>query len=70
MSDLPALHRQLNVSHPGGFPSTILLNILNLLGLAEEVLALILTIVAIVVASYLFLSMYTTTFDAGARSPP
>jgi putative ABC transport system permease protein len=65
MSDLPALHRQLNVSPTtqAAFPSTILLNIFNLLGLAEEVLTLILTIVAIVVVLYLFVSMYSTTFE-------
>ena len=65
MSDLPALHRQLNVSPStqAAFPSTILLNIFNLLGLAEEVLTLILTIVAIVVVLYLFVSMYSTTFE-------
>jgi putative ABC transport system permease protein len=65
MSDLPALHRQLNVSPntQAAFPSTILLNIFNLLGLAEDVLTLILTIVAIVVVLYLFVSMYSTTFE-------
>jgi putative ABC transport system permease protein len=65
MSDLPALHRQLNVSPTtqAAFPSTILLNIFNLLGVAEEVLTLILTIVAIVVVLYLFVSMYSTTFE-------
>src|SRR6185369_13134455 len=65
MSDLPALHRQLNVSPTtqAAFPSTILLNIFNLLGLAEDVLTLILTIVAIVVVLYLFVSMYSTTFE-------
>ena len=65
MSDLPALHRQLNVSPKtqAAFPSTILLNIFNLLGLAEEILTLILTIVAIVVVLYLFVSMYRTTLE-------
>jgi putative ABC transport system permease protein len=65
MSDLPALHRELNVSPKtqAAFPSTILLNIFNLLGLAEEILTLILAIVAIVVVSYLFVSMYRTTFE-------
>jgi putative ABC transport system permease protein len=65
MSDLPALHRELNVSPKtqAAFPSTILLNIFNLLGLAEEILTVILAIVAIVVVSYLFVSMYRTTFE-------
>ena len=65
MSDLPALHRQLNVSPTtqAAFPSTILLNIFNLLGVAEEILTLILTIVALVVVLYLFVSMYSTTFE-------
>jgi putative ABC transport system permease protein len=65
MSDLPALHRQLNVSQEtqAVFPSGVLLGIFNLLGLAEEVLALILTIVAIVVGLYLFVSMYSATLE-------
>jgi putative ABC transport system permease protein len=63
MSDLPALHRQLNVSQEtqAVFPSGVLLGIFNLLGLAQEVLTLILAIVAIVVALYLFVSMYSAT---------
>lgn len=65
MSDLPALHRELNVSAKtqAAFPSTILLAIFNLLGLAEEILTVILAIVAIVVVSYLFVSMYRSTFE-------
>jgi putative ABC transport system permease protein len=65
MSDLPALHRQLNVSPntQAALPSTILLTIFNLLGVAEEILTLVLTIVAIVVVLYLFVSMYRTTFE-------
>jgi putative ABC transport system permease protein len=63
MSDLPALHRQLNVSQEtqAVFPSVVLLGIFNLLGLAEEVLALVLAIVAIVVGLYLFVSIYGAT---------
>jgi putative ABC transport system permease protein len=63
MSDLPALHRQLNVSQEtqAVFPSGVLLGIFNLLGLAQEVLTLILAIVAIVVALYLVVSMYSAT---------
>jgi putative ABC transport system permease protein len=65
MSDLPALHRQLNVSQEtqAVFPSGVLLGIFNLLGLAEEVLTLILAIVAIVVGLYIFVSMYSATLE-------
>ena len=65
MSDLPALHRQLNVSEEtqAVFPSAILLTIFNVLDLAEDVLALILTFVAIVVVLYLFVSMYGATWE-------
>ena len=65
MSDLPALHRQLNISQEtqAVFPSAVLLGIFNLLGLAEEVLTLILAIVAIVVGLYLFVSMYSATLE-------
>ena len=65
MSDLPALHRQLNVSQEtqAAFPSGVLLGIFNLLGLAEEVLTLILAIVAILVGLYLFVSMYSATLE-------
>ena len=65
MSDLPALHRQLNISQEtqAVFPSAVLLGIFNLLGLAEEILRLILAIVAIVVKLYLFVSMYSATLE-------
>jgi putative ABC transport system permease protein len=65
MSDLPALHRQLNISQEtqAVFPSAVLLGIFNLLGLAEEVLTLILAIVAVVVGLYLFVSMYSATLE-------
>ena len=65
MSDLPALHRQLNISQEtqAVFPSAVLLGIFNLLGLAEEILGLILAIVAIVVGLYLFVSMYSATLE-------
>src|SRR5467141_1831854 len=60
MSDLPSLHRGLNVSTEtqAVFPSAVLLTIFNLLSLAEEVLTMILTTVVIVVLLYLFISMY------------
>ncbi len=65
MSDLPSLHRGFNVTAATQaiFPSAILLNIFNLLGLVEEVLAIILTIVGIVVLLYLFVSMYSATLE-------
>jgi putative ABC transport system permease protein len=65
MSDLPALQRRLNVSPAtqAVFPSAVLLSIFNVLGLVEDVLALVLGIVAVVVVLYLFLSMYSATFE-------
>jgi putative ABC transport system permease protein len=65
MSDLPALHRQLNVAEDtqAVFPSVVLLTIFNVLDLAEDVLALILTLVAIVVMLYLFVAMYGATWE-------
>jgi putative ABC transport system permease protein len=65
MSDLPSLHRGFNVTAAtqAVFPSAILLNIFNPLGLVEEVLAIILTIVGIVVLLYLFVSMYSATLE-------
>ena len=63
MSDLPALHRELNVSADtqAVFPSAILLTIFNLLGLADQVLRIVLAIVAVVVLLYVFLSMWSAT---------
>jgi len=65
MSDLPSLHREFNVAAEtqAVFPSAVLLTIFNLLSLAEEVLAMILGIVAIVVLLYLFVSMYSATLE-------
>ncbi len=65
MSDLPSLHRGLNVSTEtqAVFPSAVLLTIFNLLSLAEEVLTMILTTVVIVVLLYLFISMYSATLE-------
>jgi putative ABC transport system permease protein len=65
MSDLPALHREYNVTAEtqAVLPSSVLLSIFNLLSLAEEVLKLILSIVAIVVALYLLVSMYSATLE-------
>jgi putative ABC transport system permease protein len=63
LSDLPSLHREFNVSPESQavIPSSVLLSIFNLLGLAEEVLKMILAIVALVVLLYLFVSMYSAT---------
>ena len=63
MSDLPALHRELNVSKEtqAVFPSAVLLDIFNLLRLVEDTLAVILAVVAAVVFLYLFVSMYGAT---------
>ena len=65
MSDLPALHREYNVSAEtqAVFPSAVLLQIFNLLSLAEDVLVIILTIVTIVVALDLSVSMYRATLE-------
>src|SRR5882724_1120752 len=65
MSDLPSLHREFNVAAEtqAVFPSAVLLNIFNLLSLAEEVLTMILTTVVIVVLLYLFISMYSATLE-------
>src|SRR6058998_3628161 len=65
MSDLPSLHRGLNVSAEtqAVFPSAVLLGIFNLRSLAEEVLTVILATVAIVVLLYLFVSLYSATLE-------
>ena len=65
MSDLPSLHREFNVhaETQAVFPSAILLTIFQLLGLAEEVLTVILALVALVVVLYLFVSMYSATLE-------
>ena len=63
MSDLPALHRALNVSAEtqAVFPSAVLLEIFNLLRVAEDVLAMILAVVGVVVLVYVLVSMYGAT---------
>jgi putative ABC transport system permease protein len=65
LSDIPSLHRELNVSPDtqAVIPSSVLLTIFNLLSLAEEVLKMILAIVAVVVLLYLFVSMYSATLQ-------
>jgi putative ABC transport system permease protein len=65
MSDLPSLHREFNLAAEtqAAFPSAVLLNIFNLLGLAEDVLKMVLAIVAVVVLLYLFVSMYSAMVE-------
>jgi putative ABC transport system permease protein len=65
LSDIPGLHREFNVAPESQavIPSAVLLNIFNLLGVAEEVLKVILAIVALVVLLYLFVSMYSATLQ-------
>ena len=65
LSDLPSLHREFNVAPEtqAVLPSSVLLNIFNLLSLAEEVLKMILGIVALVVFLYLFVSMYSAMLE-------
>ena len=65
MSDLPGLHRGLNVATEtqAVFPSAVLLDIFNLLSAAEEVLTAILATVAFIVLLYLFVSLYSATLE-------
>ncbi|MBI4642023.1 MAG: ABC transporter permease [Candidatus Tectomicrobia bacterium] len=65
MSDLPSLHREFNVAPEtqAVFPSSVLLNIFNLLSTAEEVLRIVLGIVVVVVLLSLFVSMYSATLE-------
>jgi len=65
LSDLPAIQRRFNVA-PGTqavLPSAVLLSIFNVVGLVEEVLAVVLAVVAGIVLLYLFVSMYSATFE-------
>ena len=65
LSDVPSLHREFNVAADSQavIPSAVLLSIFNLLSLVEEVLKMILAIVAVVVLLYLFVSMYGATLQ-------
>jgi len=65
MSDLPGLHRGLNVvvETQGVFPSAVLLNIFNILSMVDEVVAIMLAAVILVVLLYLFVSMYSATLE-------
>jgi putative ABC transport system permease protein len=65
LSDIPSLYRELNIAPEtqAVIPSSVLLSIFNLLALAEEVLKMILVIVALVVLLYLFVAMYSATLQ-------
>jgi len=65
MSDLPSLHRELNVAAEtqAVLPSGVLLTIFNMMAVAEDVLRMILTVVGIIVLLYVFVSMYSATTE-------
>jgi putative ABC transport system permease protein len=65
MSDLPSLHRELNVAPAtqAVLPSGVLLSIFNMMAVAEEALAMVLAIVALVVLLYIFVAMYSATLE-------
>ena len=65
MSDLPSLHRELNVAAEtqAVLPSGVLLTIFNMMAVAEDVLTMILTIVGVIVLLYVFVSMYSATLE-------
>ena len=65
LSDLTALHRGWNVAPDlqAALPTAVLLNVFNLLGLVEDVLVVVLAVVAIVVGLYLFVTMYSATLE-------
>jgi putative ABC transport system permease protein len=65
MSDLPSLHRALNVAADtqAVLPSGVLLTIFNMMAVAEDVLKMILAIVGVIVLLYVFVSMYSATME-------
>jgi putative ABC transport system permease protein len=65
MSDLPSLHRALNVAPEtqAVLPSGVLLTIFNMMAVAEDVLKMILAIVGAIVLLYVFVSMYSATME-------
>jgi putative ABC transport system permease protein len=65
MSDLPSLHRELNVAAgtQAVLPSGVLLTIFNMMAVAEDVLKIILAIVGVIVLLYVFVSMYSATME-------
>jgi putative ABC transport system permease protein len=65
MSDLPSLHRELNVAAEtqAVLPSGVLLTIFNMMAVAEDVLKMILAIVGVIVLLYVLVSMYSATIE-------
>jgi len=65
MSDLPSLNRELNVAADtqAVLPSAVLLTIFNVMAVAENVLKMILAIVAVIVLLYVFVAMYSATME-------
>jgi putative ABC transport system permease protein len=65
MSDLPSLHRALNVAAEtqAVLPSGVLLTIFNMMAVAEDVLTMILAIVGVIVLLYIFVSMYNAAME-------
>jgi putative ABC transport system permease protein len=65
MSDLPSLHREINVTSEtqAVLPSGVLLTIFNMMAVAEDVLKIILAIVGVIVVLYVFVSMYSATME-------
>jgi len=65
VSDLPSLHRALNVGPEtqAVLPSGVLLTIFNMVAMAEDVLKMLLVIVGIIVLLYVFVSMYSATME-------
>ena len=65
VSDLPSLHRALNVGPEtqAVLPSGVLLTIFNMMAVAEDVLKMLLVIVGIIVLLYVFVSMYSATME-------
>ena len=65
LSDLTALHRGFNLAPDlqAALPTGVLLEVFNLLGLVEDVLVVVLSVVAAVVGLYLFVTMYHATLE-------
>ena len=65
LSDLTALHRGFNLAPDlqAALPTGVLLEVFNLLGLVEDVLVVVLSVVAVVVGLYLFVTMYHATLE-------
>ncbi len=65
MSDLPSLHRELNVAAEtqAVLPSGVLLTIFNMMAVAEDVLTMILAIVGVIMLLYVSVSMYSATLE-------